>query len=133
MSGLISAGIENIQAFQAQNLRQIQALQPSGELGKAVRRVGIATHRTVVSVTHVDTGALRAAQRIDYEEAGNEAIATIYIDADAVNPKGQRPMEYGVYENRRGGEHAFYDIGAAFAESAIASEVHDLGVAIVGA
>ena len=33
----------------------------------------------------------------------------IYIDPRAVNPRGQKPSVYGFYENKRGGEHAFYD------------------------
>jgi hypothetical protein len=38
-----------------------------------------------------------------------EATGRIYIDPTAVNPRGQRPEEYGVYEHARGGSHAFYE------------------------
>jgi hypothetical protein len=34
----------------------------------------------------------------------------IYLDPSAINPRtGQKPAVYGYYENKRGGEHAFYD------------------------
>jgi hypothetical protein len=37
----------------------------------------------------------------------------IYIDPGSVSPRRTkrkyRPAEYGIYENARGGEHAFYD------------------------
>jgi hypothetical protein len=34
----------------------------------------------------------------------------IYIDPASVNPRSkQKPSIYGYYENKRGGEHAFYD------------------------
>lgn len=129
----VRARIENIQAWQAENLRQIRAVRPDGELGKTVLKVGAATQRWIVGVTHVDTGALRASMRLDYEETGTEAIATVYIDAESVNPKGQRPAEYGVYENRRGGSHAFYDIGFDFASAYIATEMGNLSAMIFGA
>ena len=37
----------------------------------------------------------------------------VYIDPGSVSPRRTKrkakPAEYGVYENARGGEHAFYD------------------------
>lgn len=105
--------LEGMQEVQERNLRRIANLRPMGAAGEAVRDAAIALHRHVVSIVHVGQypggGALKNAQRMRVE--GLEA--EIYIDPAAVSPrKGKRkhkPVIYGVYENARGGEHAFYD------------------------
>jgi hypothetical protein len=108
--------IEGIQEAQARNLLRIAALQPSGAAGEAVRDAAIALHRYAVSITHVGKynvggsmvggGALRAAHRVEVDGLEGQ----IYIDPGAKNPRSKtKPREYGVYENARGGEHAFYD------------------------
>lgn len=108
--------IQGIQEVQQRNLRRIAALTPAGAAGAAVRDALISLHRYAVSITHVGMyerggnmvggGSLRASHRIDY--AGLEG--KVYIDRAAKNPiTGQKPSVYGVYENARGGEHAFYD------------------------
>lgn len=99
-------GIEGIQAAQAHNLRMLAALQPRGTMDKIVYMAAIELHRYAVSITHVDTGALRASHRI-LIEAGR-ARGQISIDPSSVNPRGQRPYEYGPLEHARGGSHAFY-------------------------
>jgi len=131
---MIDVSIQGIQELMADSLRATRAIRPSGALGRVVKRVGLATLRWIDGVVHVDTGALRASQRIDFIESGNEATAIIFVDPTAVNPKGQYPAEYGVYENRRGGSHAFYDIGADYAQAYIATEaINTLSVEILGA
>ena len=108
--------IQGIQEVQARNLKRIAALQPSGRAGIAVRDALVALHRYAVAITHVGKylvhgdwvggGSLRAAHRMEVEGL----IGEIYIDKGANNPRSKtKPVEYGVYENARGGEHAFYD------------------------
>lgn len=127
---MIVASIENIQAFQARNQERIAALEPASALGEAVKVAALEIQRYAISVTHVGRyiqsksgrwryarpheqgrggGALRASHRIELAQSGSDATATISIDKDAVNPlTGQKTSVYGVYEHRRGGEHAFY-------------------------
>jgi hypothetical protein len=95
--------IKGLQEAQDANLRLIAAVKPNGALGRAVQYATIAAQRYMVSVTHVDTGALRASERMSL----NGEVGRIYIDANAINPHGQRPSVYGVFEHGRGGEHAF--------------------------
>lgn len=105
--------LEGIQEVQRRNLRRIANLQPEGAAGEAVRDAAIALHRHAVSITHVGQytggGALKNSHRMKVE--GLEAV--IYIDPHSVSPRRtkrkNRPVIYGVYENARGGEHAFYD------------------------
>jgi hypothetical protein len=103
--------IQGIQEAQRDNLRMIRALEPGGALGQAVQATAIDAHRYTVSITHVDTGSLRASHRIDYSSMGSdEARANIYIDPGSVNPRSHaKPSVYGIGEEDRGGTHAFYD------------------------
>jgi hypothetical protein len=127
---MITATIENIQELQARNQEMIAALKPSGAMGEAVRVTAAELQRYAISITHVGRyiqsksgrwryarpheqgrggGALRASHRMTFNESGSTASATINIDASTANPlTGQKPSVYGVYEHRRGGEHAFY-------------------------
>jgi len=106
--------LTGIQEVQQRNLRRIAAMQPEGAAGEAVRDALIALQRYAVQVTHVGkyvgAGALKNSHRIGYE-GGTEG--TIYIDPASVSPRRgaskAKPAEYGIYENARGGEHAFYD------------------------
>lgn len=105
--------LEGIQEVQARNLRRIAALQPEGAAGEAVRDAVISLHRYAVQITHVGKyvggGALKNSHRMQID--GLEG--SVYIDPASVSPrrtkKKYKPSEYGVYENERGGEHAFYD------------------------
>lgn len=100
--------IEGIQEAQDDNLRAIAALRPDNALGRMVQSVTADLHRHAVSVTHVDTGSLRASHRMMIDRGGLRG--TIYIDGGSRNPRsGQRPSVYGAYEHERGGTHAFYD------------------------
>lgn len=127
---MIIVTIESIQELQARNQQMIAALKPSGALGEAVKVTAAELQRYAISVTHVGRyiqsrsgrwryarpheqgrggGALRASHRMAFSESGNSATATISIDAGSINPlTNQKPSVYGVYEHRRGGEHAFY-------------------------
>lgn len=103
----VQVTIEGIQEAQDKNIRKIAALQPSGALGQAVQIAGLGLHRYAVMITHVDTGALKAAHRIELSKT-SKAEGRIYIDPNAVNPHGKRPAAYGQHEHARGGSHAFY-------------------------
>ncbi len=105
--------IEGIQEEMARNNRRIAALKPNGEGEAAVQDAVIALHRYAVSITHVGKyeggGALKSSHRM--EVTGLEGL--VYIDPNSISPRRgtrkQKPVIYGVYENARGGEHAFYD------------------------
>lgn len=98
--------IKGIQEAQADNAKRIAALKPQGELGQIIKDQTIAAHRYAISITHVITGSLRASHRMELKGLRGR----IYLDPGAVNPRTkQKPSIYGFYENKRGGEHAFYD------------------------
>ena len=102
----LDISIKGLQELQAKNLKRIAALRPSGPLGQAIKDATLGAHRYAVSVTHVLTGSLRASHRAEIKGTRGR----IYIDPSAHNPRGKtKPVEYGYYENRRGGSHAFYD------------------------
>lgn len=95
--------IKGLQKAQQQNRKMIAALQPAGALGRAIQYGTAAAHRYAVQITHVDTGALRAAHRMSIE--GGKG--TVFI-GPGTNPKGGKPSIYGPYEFARGGEHDAY-------------------------
>jgi hypothetical protein len=101
-------GISGLQEAQAANLRDIQAVSPSGGLGRAVQMVALDAHRYELTLTHVDTGALRASERV---EAMGAARWEIYIDPSARNPRSAGLVSsYAEVENDRGGSHAYADL-----------------------
>ena len=98
--------IKGIQEAQAENAKRIARLQPHGEVGQKIKELTTSAHRYAVSITHVLSGSLRASHRMELKGLRGR----IYIDPTSVNPRsGQKPSVYGFYENKRGGEHAFYD------------------------
>jgi hypothetical protein len=98
--------ITGIQEAQRANEYNIAQLKPSGALGRMVQYGTIMAHRYAVSITHVDTGALRASHRMDVQGSRGE----IYLDQSAINPRGNTPTaRYGPVEHARGGSHAFYE------------------------
>lgn len=97
--------IEGLQRLQDANVRMIAALEPRGALGEAVRYATAGAHRYAVYVTHVDTGALRASHRMQVVGVRGR----VYLDPTGKNPRSrQRTAVYGLYEEARGGRHAFY-------------------------
>lgn len=102
----VKLSITGIQEAQAQNLRRVAALRPTGAFGAAIRDATAEAHRYAVALTHVDTGALRASHRVQVTGVRGR----VFVDPGALNPRsGRRTAEYGVYEHRRGGGHAFYE------------------------
>ena len=98
--------ITGLQEAQADNQRHIAMMKPTGELGAAIREITVGAQRYAITITHVITGSLRASHRMEVKGLRGK----IYIDPSAINPRTeQMPVVYGFYENKRGGEHAFYD------------------------
>ncbi len=98
--------ITGIQEAMAANQKAIAALKPQGALGRAIQSALIAAHRYAATITHVDTGSLRASHRMTM----NGTRGLIFIDSSFVNPRSRsRPVEYGFIEHRRGFPHNFYE------------------------
>lgn len=103
--------IEGIQEAQQANLRAIAVMQPD-KLGRALQYALPVAHRYLVSITHVwilQGGAYRASQRMSITEDNAGARGEIFIDPNSINPRGQKPSEYGPIEEARGGSHAAYE------------------------
>lgn len=106
----LHTSIAGLQEAQARNLRRIAGFQPSGKLGQVVKDATLAMLRFVISITHVwiyKGGGLRSSHIADLSGLHGK----IFISPGAVNPRGQMPAVYGVYEHARGGSHAFYARG----------------------
>lgn len=97
--------IYGIQRAQAAMLQAVEAVRPSGGLGRAIQGATAEAHRRAVAKTHVDTGALRGSHTMRVNNAHGE----VFISSSARRSDGRRPAEYGPYEHARGGEHAFYE------------------------
>ena len=96
--------IRGIQEAQDGMLRVAAAFKPSGAFDEGIKEATIYMHRYAVSITHVDSGGLRAAHHIEL----GHLKGAIYINPAAVRSDGARPAQYGLYEHARGGSHAFY-------------------------
>jgi hypothetical protein len=97
--------IRGLQEAQRLNARIIAYTKPNGPLSAVVKNATARLHRYLVGITHVITGAYRASQRMEFADQRGR----LYVDPGAVNPRtNQRPEEYAVYEENRGGEHAAY-------------------------
>lgn len=104
-----SLTIKGIQKAQQKNLRAINAVEAKGKLGKAIKAIMIPAFRFLVSITHVDTGAYRASQRMEYKREGSQAQGTLFVDPKSSHPRsGMRVKDYAIHEERRGGDHASY-------------------------
>src|SRR5688500_7459680 len=101
-------GISGLQEAQRENLRDVQAVSPSGGLARAVQMVALDANRSQTTQIHVDTGALRASARVSEDGA---ARWSIYIDPGARNSRsGVLVSSYAEIENDRGGSHGYADI-----------------------
>lgn len=101
----IDLSIQGLQEVQDANNKAMAAMRPSGAFGRGIQYATATIHRYVLSIAHVDTGAMRAAQRQEIKKNRGR----IYTDPGARNPRsGVPPAEYIVYEEARGGGHAVY-------------------------
>lgn len=96
--------IRGLQEALERNEARILAQRPRGALGQAVKTGLLGAFRYVLQIIHVDTGALRASQRMELRSLRG----VIFIDPTAVNRRGQHPADYGPIGHARGGSHAFY-------------------------
>lgn len=97
--------IRGLQRAQAMNKRAIEALKPSGALGRALQFVSLETHRYIVKITHRITGALASSRRMSIDYGAMRGI--VFTSPSARNPRsGALTSEYDVYEEARGGSHA---------------------------
>jgi translation elongation factor EF-Tu-like GTPase len=115
--------IQGIQEIQDWNIRAVEAMQPRGAVGRAVKYGTAAMHRGAVAVTHVITGSLRGSHRMEV----SEERGIVYIDPGTVNPRtGAKPHEYGIVEHERGGSHAFYGIAVESQGEAVVREMTEI-------
>ena len=106
MSFDVELSITGIQEAQSEMVKTIARMQATGPRQRAILYATTAAHRYLVSITHVDTGAYRASQ---WMEAKGER-GQIYVNPSTTNPRSKvKPVEYSVYEEERGGEHAAYE------------------------
>lgn len=120
-----SLTIRGLQEAQDMVNRAHAALQPRSAVGRAIQTGTAATHRYAVSVTHVDTGALRASHRQALDLPKLRGI--VHLDRSATNPRTGTPVRvYGPIEHARGGRHAFYDRTVAERGQQIARDMADI-------
>lgn len=127
MSIDLNLSIRGIQEAQDANLKMIREMSIAGALGRANQMILLESHRYLVGITHVDTGAYRASHRITMSGVGGRATAghtirgafgAIAPDPLARNPRSGRLVgEYALVEERRGGAHAAY--GRTFRDGTI--------------
>ena len=87
-------------------LRRLERyVSAQGGMQRVLGDAALRAHRYAVSITHIDTGALKSAHRVRF--ARNRA--EIYIDPGTRNERGEMPSQYGIEEHDRGGSHAFYE------------------------
>ncbi len=96
--------IQGLQQAQQANQRAIAATNPRDGLGRAVQYVLVEAQRYESSIIYVDTGALRASQRMEL----SGARGAIFTDPSAVNPRGGRRVStYAAAEHNRGYPHNY--------------------------
>ena len=101
----MSVTIEGAEEVQRALEQAARVAKQGGALQQAVGVIAQHLRAYAVDVTHVDTGALKASHTI--QQSGTRAV--IYPNPAVINPRSRKsPAEYGIYEERRGGSHAFY-------------------------
>ena len=119
--------IAGLQEALHDNQKRIAELRPTGAYGRVIKRVTTRLQRYAIAITHVwpdRGGGLRASHRMEVTELQGR----IYIDPEAVNPRGDKPSMYGPLEEKRGGAHAFYSrtINEA-GDQEVSAALRDLG------
>jgi hypothetical protein len=92
--------IKGLQEAQERMIRRIAKLKPSSKFGKVIKKATAAALRYLVTITHVDTGALKAAESMDI----TELRGGIFLRPGFVGNSGD-PSVYGPFEFARGGDH----------------------------
>ena len=100
-----SVTVQGFKEAQDAMLQDIAALQPSGAMGEATKEALFMAQAYAASITHEDTGTLAASHLIQYDGASGYVYPSPYN----INPKSHKPPSYyAIYEENRGGDHAFY-------------------------
>lgn len=124
--------IKELQKLADANVRALAALEPRNDsaIAQAIYDTTVHAHRFMVSVTHVDTSSLKLGERAEFD--ASKLRGQVFIDPYTVNPRsGNRPAEYGIYENARGGPHAFFDKTVAEAQTRLGRHADKLGGHVV--
>jgi hypothetical protein len=99
-----SVTVQGYEEIQAAQRKLLEALKPSGALGKAVLYGTVQMQRGTMSRAHRDTGTYAASQTADVQ-----GLAGRVYTAGNANPRtGEAASAYGPYEEARGGGHAAY-------------------------
>lgn len=99
-----SVTVQGYEALQNANRKMLEAMKPSGGLGKAVLYGTVQMQRGVISRAHTDTGTYKASQT-----AGVQGLSGKVYTAANRNPRsGAAASAYGPFEEARGGGHAAY-------------------------
>lgn len=113
--------IRGIQEAQNANVKHMAALKPAGTFGRLIRDVTAFLHHFMVPITHRETGALAASERMEMQNLEGR----LFLDPMATNPlSGEHTAVYGPFENARGGDHAFFDRTVAQAPAAVGAGIH---------
>lgn len=125
----LAFSIQGLQQAQYAALKAIRAVKPEGALGRAVKFLATGAHMRLVTLTHVDTGALRASEMIRMDDLLHY---TVYNNQSARNPRSLAYVtSYASVEEARGGSHAAwqqtYEYGASvLAPRALAMVIGEL-------
>lgn len=100
-----SVQLEGFDRAQAAMLRGIEAMKSSGAMGDAVKRALLMAQEYAAQITDQDTGTLSRSHVIQY--AGTNGF--VYPSPSNINPRSHKPASYyAIFEENRGGQHAFY-------------------------
>lgn len=101
-----SVKLEGFDKAQAAMLKAVEAVKPNGVLGEAVKEALFMVQAYAAQITDQDTGTLARSHLIQYD-GGNSGF--VYPSPYNINPKSHKPASYyAIYEENRGGGHAFY-------------------------
>lgn len=99
-----SVTVQGYEALQNANRKLLEAMKPSGGLGKAVLYGTVQMQRGVITRAHVDTGTYKASQTADVQGLSGR----VYTASNRNPRSGQAASAYAPYEEARGGGHAAY-------------------------
>lgn len=98
--------LEGFDKTQAAMLKAVKAVEPKGALGAAVKDAVVMVQAYAAQITDQDTGTLARSHLIQY---AGEASGFVYPSPYNINPRSNKPASYyAIYEENRGGGHAFY-------------------------
>lgn len=102
----IQTTIQGMEDAQRIMLRAVQAVDPKGGAGRAVKKALFIAQAYAASITHQDTSTLSRSHIIQYDGG---AVGYVQPSPYNINPRSHKPASYyAIYEEARGGAHAFY-------------------------